>query len=60
MSNSSSGFDKIHDLTIRFLDARYNLTENSLEDYVAAYESVYNQIKSALKKNNSSSVKVLK
>lgn len=49
LSDSLAGVDKTHELTIRYLDANYDLTGKSIEDYALEYESTYKKIYSARK-----------
>ncbi len=44
MSDSLAGVDKTHELTIRYLDANYDLTGKSIEDYALEYESTYKKM----------------
>ncbi|HFL2571628.1 TPA: hypothetical protein ACG3GO_002563 [Clostridioides difficile] len=39
MSDSLAGIDKVHELTIRYLDANYDLKGKTVEEYAYEYES---------------------
>ncbi|HBH3655589.1 TPA: hypothetical protein KSK27_002332 [Clostridioides difficile] len=49
MSDSLAGIDKVHELTIRYLDANYDLKGKTVEEYAYEYESLYHKIYHALR-----------